>query len=146
MLYYSRNLTYFYYSLYIRINVRRIQSNYKSTIDKFCLLIEDIKYNLHGFDRFNYRRRPGDNRENKVKNVLTVNYHFIGYVKKVILLLLVLLSHDYPKVALSLSISLFLGHFFLSICVRPFIFKWVGFLKSFTDFLDFVMMVLMLAA
>jgi hypothetical protein len=55
--FYLNHLYYFYLSLYKRVNKKRFAGNYKNTMDKFSILIEDIKYNLHEFDRFNYRRR-----------------------------------------------------------------------------------------
>jgi hypothetical protein len=107
MCFYVRHLIYFYYKLYKKVNKRRIAGNYKNTVDKFSILIEDIKYNLHEFDRFNYRRRVIENEKNKKKIFFRVNYHFIGYIKKIILLFLVLLSHVAPKIALSFGIVLF---------------------------------------
>ncbi len=55
---YLNHFLYFTHSLNKKINIRRFAFNYKNTVDKFSILIEDIKYNLHGFDRFNYKRRP----------------------------------------------------------------------------------------
>jgi hypothetical protein len=70
-------------------------------------LIEDIKYNLHEFDRFNYRRRDPQSK-NKTQELIWVNFHFIGFGKKLIMLLLILLSHVATKTALSLAMILFL--------------------------------------
>jgi hypothetical protein len=63
-------------------------------------VIEDIKYNMHGFDRFNYRRRPTKTLKTIVENFIIVNYHLIGYIKKIILILLIIISHLAPKTAL----------------------------------------------
>jgi hypothetical protein len=52
------------------VNTRRYASNYKNTIDKYCIIVEDIKYNLHGFDRFNYRRRPKKSEASILKNFI----------------------------------------------------------------------------
>jgi hypothetical protein len=49
------------------------------------------------------------------------------------------------KTALSLTIVLYSFQFFLSVKFRPFIFCWVGFLKSLGDILDLLMVILMLA-
>jgi hypothetical protein len=144
--FYIRHLFYFYTSLYKKVNLRRIAGNYKNTVDKFSILIEDIKYNLHEFDRFNYKRRSIGISKNKFKNYSRVNYHFLGYIKKIVLLLLAILSHVAPKTAISLGICLFLLQFLMSIYIRPFIFIWVGILKSLTDFLDLLMMILMLTS
>jgi hypothetical protein len=146
MPFYFNHLCLFYYRLYEKINTRRFAYNYKNTIDKFCILIEDIKYNLHGFDRFNYRRRPIKKEKTLLNNLLVVNYHLMSYIKKIILLLFVLLSHLASKTALSFGIILYLFQFYLSIRYRPFIFRWVGFLKSLTDFLDILMLTLMLVS
>jgi hypothetical protein len=48
----------FYLKLYRKINLKRFAYNYENIVDKYSILIEDIKFNMHGFDRFNYRRRP----------------------------------------------------------------------------------------
>jgi hypothetical protein len=84
--FYLNHLINFYSTLYSKINKRRFAFNYSNTIDKFCILIEDIKYNLHGFDRFNYKRRPIKNEKNPYSNFIKVNYHLLGYIKKLILL------------------------------------------------------------
>ena len=57
---------------------------------------------------------------------------------------MILLSHIASKTALSLTIVLYSFQFFLSVKFRPFIFSWVGFLKSLGDLLDLVMVILML--
>jgi hypothetical protein len=105
--FYVRHLYYYYTRLYRKVNERRIAANFKNTVDKFSILIEDIKYNLHEFDRFNYRRRPVETSKNRLTNFILVNYHFIGYIKKILLLFFVLLSHVATKTALSFGIALF---------------------------------------
>jgi hypothetical protein len=105
--FYVRHLFYFYISLYKSVNIRRIAGNYKNTVDKYSILVEDIKFNLHEFDRFNYKRRIIDDAKNKIKNFFILNYHFLGYIKKFTLLILVILSHVASKTALSLGIALF---------------------------------------
>jgi hypothetical protein len=54
------------------------------------------------------------------------------------------MSHVASKTALSLAMSFYLFQFNISVRFRPFILRWVGFLKSFNDFLDFLMLALML--
>jgi hypothetical protein len=62
---------------------------------------------MHEFDRFNYRRRIVINCKNKFKNFARGNYHFLGYIKKFLLLILAILSHFSPKAALSLALIIF---------------------------------------
>jgi hypothetical protein len=69
----------------------------------------------------------------------------IGYLKKILLILLIILSHFASKTALSLTIFLYSIQFFISVKFRPFIFSWVGILKSLGDLLDLIMIILMLA-
>jgi hypothetical protein len=63
-----------------------------------------------------------------------------------LLLILALISHLAPKTALSFGIALFTIYFGMSVYYRPFIFRWVGILKSFTDFLDILIMIFMLTS
>jgi hypothetical protein len=108
MIPYTYHLISFYISLYRKINVKRLAHNFKNLVDKFSILIEDIKYNLHEFDRFNYRRRANKIFKNWWENFLIINYHIIGYIKKLLLLFCIFLSEKASKTALSLGISLYL--------------------------------------
>jgi hypothetical protein len=47
------------------------------------------------------------NSKNKFKNFARGNYHFLGYIKKFLLLILAILSHFSPKAALSLALIIF---------------------------------------
>jgi hypothetical protein len=75
---------------------------------------------------------------------VVINYHFIGLLKKWIIVLLIFLSDYYPKTACSLLLVVFIIQAFLCGYFRPFLFKLVGVTKFIGDILDIVMVCLML--
>jgi hypothetical protein len=73
-----------------------------------------------------------------------INYHFIGLLKKWIIVFLIFLSDSYPKTACSFVLVVFIIQAFLCGYFRPFLFRLVGATKFIGDLLDIVMVSLML--
>jgi hypothetical protein len=111
---------------------------------KYSVFVKNLKYDLHLQDKFNYRRRNYKAFEEEWKNWIVINYHFIGLLKKWIIVFLIFLSDSFPKTACSLLLVVFVLQALLCGYFRPFLFKLVGATKFFGDILDIVMVSLML--
>jgi hypothetical protein len=111
---------------------------------KYSVFVKNLKYDLHLQDRFNYRRRNYESFEEEWKNWVVINFHFIGLIKKWIIVILIFLSDSFPKTACSLLLVVFIIQAILCGYFRPFLFRLVGVTKFIGDLLDIVMVSLML--
>ena len=134
----------FYSNLFRLINKASSQNKQELLIAKYSTFVEDIKFNLHLFNRLEYRERNFTTFKQPWKNKLLKNYHFIGLVKKFLLVLITIVLDEYPLAQSILLIIIFSGQLALNLILRPFIISFVDKLKILSDCSDVVQLCLTL--
>ena len=135
----------FFYKLNQKVNKHVTKQKMAPFIDKYSPLIEDIKFendpnNQADKYRWPFVRYPA---LVFVKRRVQKNYHFLGFAKKFVVSMIVVLLHGYSYTQEWLLMLLHLSMLLLTVFSRPYTWQSLNAIKTVADFLLFLFFVLL---